>query len=108
MNEYARSRPPIHGDCRPATPVFVAQMDEHGVLVMLDAQAVGRVRLLVEPASVPSWERIVGDKGRPPSSSLWRPGTRAAGLGFQQFDASRCVEACRPSVTGRLQLSDGC
>ena len=29
-------------------------MDEQRVRVMLDAQAVGRVRLLVEPASLPS------------------------------------------------------
>jgi len=48
-------------------------MDEHGVRVVLDAQAVGRVRLLVESAAGPS---------------------------FQQIDASPCqrVEACRRSV----------
>jgi hypothetical protein len=56
LNDGADSRRAIHGDRRPAPRVFVAQMDEQRVGVVLDAQAVGRVRLLVEPASLPSWE----------------------------------------------------
>ncbi|HKV29618.1 MAG TPA: hypothetical protein VJT14_01220, partial [Candidatus Dormibacteraeota bacterium] len=88
MNDGMDSRRSIHGDRRPALPVFVAQMDEHRVGIVLDAKAVGGVRLLVERASLPSWECVVGDKGRPPSSSLWRSSERAAGPGFQQIDAS--------------------
>jgi hypothetical protein len=56
MNDGMDSRRSIHGDRRPATPVFVAEMDEHRVGVVLDAQAVGQVRLLVQPARLPSWE----------------------------------------------------
>jgi len=56
MNDGMDSRRSIHRDRRPAPPVFVAQMDEQRIRVVLDAQAVGRVRLLVEPASLPSWE----------------------------------------------------
>jgi len=56
MNDGMDSRRSIHRDRRPAPPVFVAQMDEHGVGVVLDAQPVGGVRLLVERASLPSWE----------------------------------------------------
>jgi len=56
MNDGMDSRRSIHRDRRPAPPVFVAQMDEHGVGVVLDAQPVGGVGLLVERASLPSWE----------------------------------------------------
>ena len=56
MNDGMDSRRSIHRDRRPAPPVFVAQMDEQRVGVVLDAQAVGRIPILVEPPSLPSRE----------------------------------------------------
>jgi hypothetical protein len=56
MNDGMDSRRSIHAHRRPTTPVFVAQMDEQRVRVVLDAQPMGGVRLLVKPASLPSWE----------------------------------------------------
>jgi hypothetical protein len=43
-------------------PVFVAQVDEQRVRIVLDAQAVGWIRLLVKAADSPAPERVVTHK----------------------------------------------
>jgi hypothetical protein len=55
----------IDGDRRPTVPVLVTQMDEQCAVVVLDAQAMPRVLLVMEPPDPLSGSIGFGKKRRP-------------------------------------------
>jgi hypothetical protein len=56
VDDCTRPAGSIDRDGGPAFPVFVAQMDKQRVRVVLDAQAVGGIRLLVKGSTSPAME----------------------------------------------------
>jgi len=67
------ARRTVNGEGRPSAPVLAAEVDEQGVGVMLHAQAMPRVRLLVQASHTVPLCGVLGDERRPPPSPRVRP-----------------------------------
>lgn len=73
------ARRTVNGEGHPSAPVLAAEVDEQGVGVMLHAEAMPRVRLLVQaPHNVPLCG-VLGDERRPPPSPRVGPSELPAG-----------------------------
>ena len=83
--------PAIDGHGRPALAVLITEVNQHRPGVVLDAHAVLRVALLVEPSDDPSTRVHVAHKRSPaPSSRPGRPrsGYTARGTGSVHLNLS--------------------
>lgn len=91
----------IQRDGGPAAAVFIADVDQQGVVVVLDPEPMPGIALLVELSSRPSRRRGVSNEGRPASTAgLRAPDGAAAAIGHRYILIAGQLSALRSSRNG--------